>query len=132
MSVSDPIADMLTRLRNAARAGLPAVQMPHSKLRGEIARILKREGFINDFSVEQDGSHKDLRLVLKYARGEKPMIRGLRRVSKSGLRRYVGADAIPRVVGGMGVAILSTSRGILTDREARQVGVGGEVMCYVW
>jgi small subunit ribosomal protein S8 len=131
MSLSDPIADMLTRIRNASRAGVREVLMPHSRLKSEIARIMKSEGFIADFSAEKDGAKKSLRLRLRY-RGETPVIRGLRRVSKPGLRRYVQADDVPRVVGGTGVAVLSTSRGVLTDREARKAGVGGEVICYIW
>lgn len=131
MSVVDPIADMLTRIRNGARAGLSVVTMPHSRLKGEIARILKREGFIADFEVQEEGAKKTLALRLRY-RGDRPVIRGLRRVSKPGLRRYVGADEVPRVVGGTGIAVLSTSQGILSDREARRAHVGGEVLCYVW
>jgi small subunit ribosomal protein S8 len=131
MSMSDPISDMLTRLRNAAAAGLPAVEMPSSRMRGAIARILKQEGFIVDFTVAQEGVRAKLSMNLKYAR-RRPVIRGLRRISKPGLRRYSGAADLPRVVGGTGVAIISTSRGLMTDREARQAGVGGEVLCYVW
>jgi small subunit ribosomal protein S8 len=132
MSVSDPISDMLTRIRNAARTGAAEVAMPHSRLKGEIARILKSEGYITDFAADKEGVRKTLRLQLRYRASEEPMIRGLRRVSKPGLRRYVAVDEVPRVVGGLGVAILSTSRGLLTDREAREARVGGEVLCYVW
>lgn len=132
MSVSDPISDMLTRIRNAARAGAPEVAMPHSRLKGEIARILKAEGYIKDFAADKEGVHKSLRLQLRYRAGDESIIRGLRRVSKPGLRRYVAVDKVPRVVGGLGVAILSTSRGLMTDREARQANVGGEVLCYIW
>lgn len=131
MSMSDPIADMLTRIRNASRAGLRDVAVPHSRLKGEIARILKSEGYIVDFETEEDGAKKTLRLRLRY-RGEKPVIRGLRRISKPGIRRYVQAADVPRVLGGTGVAVLSTSRGVLTDREARKAGIGGEVLCYIW
>lgn len=131
MSLSDPISDMLTRIRNASRNGAPDVAIPHSRLKGEIARILKSEGYIVDTEADKEGVRKTLRLRLRY-RGEQPVIRGLRRISKPGLRRYVPVDKIPRVVGGTGIAILSTSRGILTDREARKVGVGGEVLCYIW
>ncbi len=131
MSLSDPISDMLTRIRNASRAGARDVAIPHSRLKGEIARILKGEGYIADFEAEKDGAKKTLKLRLRY-RGDEPVIRGLRRVSKPGIRRYVTVDKVPRVVGGTGVAVLSTSRGVLTDREARKAGVGGEVLCYIW
>lgn len=132
MSLNDPISDMLTRVRNAASTGHATVDMPHSRLKAEIARILKREGFILDYSVEPDGNHSALRLRLKYGRSGKAVIRGLSRVSRPGLRKYVGSADIPKVFGGIGVAVLSTSRGLLTDREARQSKVGGEVVCYVW
>ncbi len=132
MSLNDPISDMLTRVRNGASAAHATVDVPHSRLKAEIARILKREGYIADFSVEQDGGRSYLRLKLKYGRGEKPVIRGLTRVSKPGLRQYVGSAEIPKVFGGIGMAILSTSRGLLTDREARRSKLGGEIVCYVW
>ncbi|HMO50877.1 MAG TPA: 30S ribosomal protein S8 [Kiritimatiellia bacterium] len=132
MSLNDPISDMLTRVRNAAAAGHATVQIPHSRLKAEIARILKREGFISDFSVEEEGSRSYLRLRLKYGRADRAVIRGLSRVSRPGLRKYVGSEEIPKVFGGIGMAILSTSRGLLTDREARRSKVGGEVVCYVW
>ena len=132
MSVSDPIADMLTRIRNANRARLEVVQMPHSAMKSEIARVLKKEGFIKDFVTEGGGGKKNLRLHLKYGPGRAPVIRGLRRISKPGLRRYVQTTKVPRVVGGMGIAVLTTSQGIMTDREARAAKTGGEVICYVW
>lgn len=132
MSVSDPIADMLTRIRNASRACAPDVVMPHSRVKAEIARILKGEGYIADYAAAQEGVRKHLRLQLRYLSGERPVIRGLRRISKAGLRRYVPVDKIPRVVGGVGVAVISTSRGLMTDREARKANVGGEVMFYIW
>lgn len=132
MSQSDPIADMLTRIRNAARAGLDTVEMPHARLKGEIARLLKREGYIADYVAEVRDGKKVLRVYLKYTAGRVPVIRGLRRISKPGLRRYTASRAAPRVMSGMGVAILSTSKGILTDREVRAQGVGGEVLCHVW
>ncbi|MBN1676481.1 MAG: 30S ribosomal protein S8 [Kiritimatiellae bacterium] len=131
MSLSDPIADMLTRIRNAHMAGHEVVEMPHSKVKNEIARILKREGYIADYTAE-GGAKKRLRLYLRYLAPEEPIIRGLRRVSKPGLRRYVQADSIPRVLRGIGVVILSTSKGILTGGEARKMRVGGEVLCEVW
>lgn len=132
MSLSDPISDMLTRIRNATRAGAKEVAVPHSRLKSEIARILKSEGYIADVVADKEGVRKTLRLSLRYRGEEVPVIRGLRRISKPGLRRYVPADKLPRVVGGTGIAIVSTSRGILTDREARKAGIGGEVLCYIW
>jgi small subunit ribosomal protein S8 len=132
MSFNDPISDMLTRVRNGASAGHDTVDIPHSRLKAEIARILKREGFITDYSIEQIETRSYLRLKLKYSRGEKAVIRGLSRISKPGLRKYVGSTEVPKVFGGIGVAILSTSRGLLTDREARRSKLGGEVICYVW
>lgn len=132
MSCSDPIADMLTRIRNACRAGLPATEMGHSRVKAEIARILQREGFIADVVEAGEGAHKTLRIALKYDYACKPVIQQLRRVSRPGLRRYVGAADIPRVRGGMGTAVLSTSRGVMSDREARAAHVGGEVLCQVW
>lgn len=128
--MTDPIADMLTRIRNASRALLPTVEIPHSKLKESIVRILKREGYVGDWSV-QGGAIKTMTVQLKY-RGRKGVIDGLRRVSRPGLRVYVGAHEVPRVLGGMGVAIVSTSRGVMTGREARKQNVGGEVLCYVW
>lgn len=132
MSVNDPVSDMLTRLRNASRAGLPDVVIPHSRLKAEIARILKSEGYVSEVGTEAEGIRKVLRVKLRYARGARSILRGLRRVSKPGLRRYVPADDLPRPLGGLGMAIISTSRGIMSDRQARQANVGGEVLCYVW
>ncbi len=132
MSLSDPIADMLTRIRNAHSAELEEVVMPYSKMKSEIARILKREGFIRDFIAEGGGSKKMLKVYLKYGANQENGIEGLRRVSRPGLRRYAGVGELPRVLGGIGIAILSTSVGILTDKEARRQKVGGEVLCYIW
>ena len=132
MSCSDPIADMLTRIRNACRAGLPVAEMGHSRLKAEIARILKKEGYIADVVEGDDDGKKLLRVVLKYDYNEKPIIQQLRRVSKPGLRHYVAAADIPRVRGGMGTTVLSTSRGVMSDRDARAAHVGGEVLCQVW
>ena len=132
MSLSDPISDMLNRVRNASAAGLKVAEVTHSIMKGEIAAILKKEGFIRDFTVVGEGTQKVLNLVLKYDAERNPTIKGLRRVSRPGLRRYVGFDKIPRVLGGMGVAILSTPAGIMTDNEARQRRVGGELLCQVW
>ncbi len=132
MSLSDPIADMLTRIRNARMAKLDAVEMPYSKMKCDIARILKREGYIRDFSTEGGGGKRVLCVYLKYSHEQQSSIEGLKRVSRPGLRRYVGAEEIPRVLGGMGVAILSTSSGVLTDSEARKKQIGGEVICHIW
>ncbi|NLG35907.1 MAG: 30S ribosomal protein S8 [Lentisphaerae bacterium] len=132
MSCSDPIADMLTRIRNACKAGLPAVEMGHSRLKAEVARILKKEGYVADVAEDAEDGKKILRVVLKYDYNDKPIIQQLQRVSKPGLRRYVAAAAIPRVRGGLGTAVLSTSRGVMSDREARAAHVGGEVLCQVW
>lgn len=128
--MNDPISDMLTRIRNANGALLPMVNVPHSKLKESIAGILKREGYIQDFTVEGQ-LPKTLKLKLKY-QGKKSVIEGLRRVSTPGLRRYVGATDIPRVRGGLGVAVLSTSEGLMTGNQARKKNIGGELLCYVW
>jgi len=132
MSVCDPVADMLCRLRNGAAAGRAEVELPHSALKGELARLMKKEGYIQDYVTEGAGGRKTLRVVLRYAADGRPVIQGLRRVSKPGLRRYVPAARVPRVLGGLGTAVLSTSRGIMTGREARQSKLGGEVLCYIW
>jgi small subunit ribosomal protein S8 len=132
MSMTDPIADMLTRVRNGYRAKHHKVDVPGSKTKHEIARILLSEGFIRDFTVIEDSRQNLIRIMLKYDEREKPAIAGLTRISKPGLRKYVSAADLPRVMGGLGVAIVSTSRGVLTDAEARREGVGGEVICYVW
>ncbi len=129
--VTDPIADMLTRIRNAGQARLRRVDMPVSKLKAEVARILKENHYIHDYKVLDDGKHGVLRLYLKYYQ-EKPVIRELKRVSRPGLRRYVSVDDIPRVRNGLGMSILSTSRGVMTDREARSARVGGELLAIVW
>jgi small subunit ribosomal protein S8 len=126
----DPIADMLTRIRNAGRALLPAVAMPHSKVKEGLAHILKKEGFVAEVTVEGTVK-KTLKLRLKYE-GKKCVIEGLKRVSKPGLRNYVGATEIPRVRGGLGVAVVSTSEGIMTGMDARKKNIGGELLCYVW
>jgi small subunit ribosomal protein S8 len=128
--MTDPISDMLTRIRNAHRALLPALEMPHSKLKESIAGILKKEGYIAEVSV--DGQIvKKLKLKLKY-QGKKGVIEGLRRVSSPGLRHFVGATEIPRVRGGLGTAIVSTSQGVMSGTQARKNNLGGEVLCYVW
>ena len=130
MSMSDPIADMLIRIRNAQMVGHTEVVMPASKLKASIAQVLKDEGYIEDFALREDGAKRELRIGLKYYAG-RPVIERLERVSKPGLRVYRGRDDIPRVMNGLGVAILSTSRGVMTDRKARADGVGGEVLCIV-
>ena len=129
--VTDPIADMLTRVRNAGHARHRRVDMPVSKLKVEIARLLKDNHYIHDFKILDDGRFGVLRLYLKYYQ-DKPVIRELRRISKPGLRKYVGVEEIPRVRNGLGMAMLSTSRGVMTDREARAAKVGGEVLAYIW
>ena len=128
--MTDPISDMLTRIRNATQALLPATSMPHSKMKESIAGILKKEGYIADFSVEGQ-LPRTIKLKLKY-QGKKGVIEGLRRVSKPGLRRYVGATEIPRVRGGLGTAIVSTSQGLMSGQQARKNNIGGELLCYVW
>ena len=130
--VTDPVADMLARIRNGSLAEHEKVDIPSSKLRVRLAEILKEEGFIKNFRLIEDKQQGVLRVYLKYGPGQERVISGLRRVSKPGRRRYVGADRIPSVLGGMGVAILSTPQGVLTDRESRKAKVGGEVLCYVW
>ncbi len=128
--MTDPISDMLTRIRNAHRALLPGVEMPHSKVKEGIAHILRKEGYIAEVAVEGK-PFKKIKLKLKYE-GKKGVIDGLRRVSSPGLRRYVGATDIPRVLGGLGTAILSTSQGVMTGTQARKQNLGGELVCYVW
>jgi small subunit ribosomal protein S8 len=133
--LTDPVADMLTRIRNANKALHDHTEMPASKLKVEIARILKEEGYIRDYRVENvdaDGEKRKLVVELKYGRSRERIITDLKRVSKPGRRRYAGKAGLPRVMGGMGVAILSTSRGVVTSRTAEAEGIGGEVICYVW
>jgi len=130
--MTDPIADMLTRIRNANMVYHESVDIPASNLKKELARILKQEGFIRDYRVIDDGKQGIVRIYLKYGANKQRVISGLKRISKPGRRVYARRDEIPRVLGGLGVAVLSTSRGIMTDKEARKLGVGGEVICYVW
>ncbi len=132
MTMTDPVADMLTRIRNANVAYKEEIEMPSSKLKASIADILKREGYIRDYLVEPTKPQATLKLALKYNRERERSLSGVRRVSKPGLRVYAKRDEVPRVLGGLGVAILSTSSGLMTDREARKQGVGGEVLAYVW
>ena len=130
MSMSDPIADMLTRIRNAQQAQKSSVAMPSSKLKGAIAKVLKSEGYIDDFAVSQDDGKAELALSLKYYAG-RPVIERIERVSRPGLRVYKGSDDLPRVMNGLGVAIVSTPKGVMTDRAARAARAGGEVLCVV-
>ncbi len=130
MSMSDPIADMLTRIRNAQAVAKTSVKMPSSKLKKAIAQVLKDEGYIDDFAVHDNGGKPELEVTLKYHAGQ-PVIERIERVSRPGLRVYKGSNAIPQVMNGLGVAIVTTPKGVMTDRKARQTGVGGEVLCYV-
>src|SRR5688500_15786668 len=134
MTMTDPIADMLTRIRNANLAMHEQVRMPSSKLKTALAALLEKEGYISGFDVSDDGDRpgQTLTVKMKYSPDRERVISGLRRVSKPGLRVYTKADSVPRVLGGLGVAVVSTSQGLMTDREARRKRVGGEVLCYVW
>jgi len=132
MSMSDPIADMLTRIRNANMVRHEKVEVPASKIKKEIAEILKREGFIRDAEYIEDNKQGIIRIFLKYGPNNERVITGLKRISKPGLRVYAKASEIPKVLGGLGIAIISTSKGFMTDKEARQAKSGGEVICYVW
>jgi small subunit ribosomal protein S8 len=129
---SDPIADMLTRVRNAIIARHPKVDVPASRLKTELARILKEEGYIINFKLTEEGARKFIRLYLKYTPGNQPVISHIERVSRPGCRVYVGSDDIPRVLGGLGINILTTPRGVMTGTTARKEGVGGEVLCQIW
>ena len=132
MSMTDPIADMLVRIKNAAAVGKPAVKLPSSKIKLAIANVLQDEGYVSDVRVIKGENNKaELEIVLKYFEG-RPVIEQLKRASRSGLRLYRGKSELPKVLGGLGIAIVSTSRGVMTDREARKQGVGGEVLAYVW
>lgn len=128
--MSDPISDMLTRIRNGGRALLPVVEMPHSNIKVNVANILKSEGFVSEVSVSGD-TKKRIKIHLKY-NGKKSVIEGLKRISKPGLRKYVGSTEIPRVRGGLGIAIVSTPEGVMTDAQARKKNIGGELLCYIW
>ncbi|MBE9531938.1 MAG: 30S ribosomal protein S8 [Proteobacteria bacterium] len=132
MSMTDPIADMLTRIRNAAQAGHKNLIIPASGLKEQLARVLKEEGYIIDYSSTKDSKQGLLKVILKYAEDEKSVITKISRISKPGLRRYVGKDDIPKVLNGLGISILSTSSGIMTDKSARKLGVGGELLCLVY
>lgn len=128
--MSDPISDMLTRIRNAGAAQLPTVQLPHSRIKESVAKVLLAEGYVSDVAVEGE-TKKTIKIRLKF-NGKKSVIEGLQRVSRPGLRRYVGSTEIPRVRGGLGVAIVSTSEGVFADRQARKKNLGGELLCYIW
>lgn len=132
MTMTDPIADMLTRVRNANTAGKETVSMPSSKKLVEIARIMDEEGYIVSYEIVEATPRNELVITLKYGEKKDRAIRGLKRISKPGLRVYAGKDELPRVLGGLGTAIISTSRGVMTDRDARKAGVGGEVIAYIW
>lgn len=132
MTMTDPIADMLTRIRNAHSAGKDSVSMPSSKKLVEIARIMQQEGYIASFEVVAGDPRSSLDIVLKYGDKKSRTIRGIKRISKPGLRIYAGKDELPRVLGGLGTAIISTSQGVMADRDARKLGIGGEVIAYVW
>ena len=132
MNTTDPIADMLTRIRNASAARHRELTLPSSRIKREIARILVEEGFVDSFSTSQEGVQEMLHLSLKYVEGRTPVVSGLKRISKPGLRVYARKTEIPRVLGGLGMAILSTSQGIMTGSQARKLNLGGEVLCYVW
>jgi len=132
MSVTDPIADFLTCIRNACKAKHKKVDVPGSRMKAEIAKVLLEERFINNYKMISDNKQGVLRIYLKYDKNEESVIKGLRRVSKPGRRIYVSKDKIPRVQGNLGIAVLSTSRGVMTNKEARRIGCGGEVLCYIW
>ena len=132
MSMTDPVADLLTRIRNAQRAGLEEIDLPASKMKQRICEVLREEGFVREVSLKQDEVQGTLHVVLKYDEGKRPAISEIRRQSKPGLRRYVRHTEIPKVMNGLGIAILSTSRGVLVDREARKQHLGGELIATVW
>jgi small subunit ribosomal protein S8 len=132
MTTSDPVADMLTRIRNAQSARHPKVDVPASKLKMEIARILKEEGYITNFKMTEDGAKKSIRIYLKYTPGNQPVISRIERVSRPGCRVFVGSKDVPRVLGGLGINILTTPRGVMTGSTARKENIGGELLCQLW
>ncbi len=132
MVMTDPIADFLTRIRNANTAMKETVEVPASNVKKGLAEILKSEGFIKEFEYIEDGKQNVIRMYLKYGSSKERVISGLKRISKPGLRVYVGKDELPKVLGGLGIAVISTSKGLMSDKEARKLGLGGEVVCYVW
>jgi small subunit ribosomal protein S8 len=132
MSMTDPVADMLVRIKNGYKARHRKVDVPASRVKHEIAKILLSEGFIEEFNVIEDSRQNLIRILLKYDEQERPALTGMRRISRPGLRKYTDAGRLPRVMGGLGIAIVSTSRGVMTDSKARKERVGGEIICYVW
>lgn len=132
MTMTDPIADMLTRIRNANTVGHETVEIPASKMKKAIAEILKEEGYITDFETIEDDKQGMIKVTMKYGANKEKVISGIKKISKPGLKVYAKAGEVPKVLGGLGIAILSTSKGIVSDKEARKLGVGGEVICYVW
>ena len=132
MSMTDPIADMLTRIRNANTAGHASVEIPASKMKKAIAQILLDEGYITNYEVNDDSVQGTIKVTLKYGANNEKVISGIKKISKPGLKVYAKANDVPKVLGGLGIAIISTSKGIVSDKEARKLGVGGEVICYVW
>lgn len=132
MNITDPIADMLTRIRNANSAGKAEVSMPSTKVLVEVARVIEEEGYIAGYAVEDTKPQKTLTIQLKYGPKRAKVIKGIKRVSKPGLRIYSSAEKLPRVLGGLGTAVISTSKGMMCDRDARKLGIGGEVICYIW
>ena len=132
MTMTDPIADMLTRIRNANTVGHETVEIPASKMKKAIAEILKEEGYITDFEMIEDDKQGMIKVTMKYGANKEKVISGIKKISKPGLKVYAKAGEVPKVLGGLGIAIVSTSKGIVSDKEARKLGVGGEVICYVW
>ena len=132
MTMTDPIADMLTRIRNANTAGHATVEIPASKMKKSIAEILKEEGYIEDFDIIDDNKQGIIKITMKYGANKEKVITGIKKISKPGLKVYAKANDVPRVLGGLGIAIISTSKGVVSDKEARKLGIGGEVICYVW
>ena len=132
MTMTDPIADMLTRIRNANTVGHETVEIPASKMKKSIAEILKEEGYIEDFDIIDDNKQGIIKITMKYGANKEKVITGIKKISKPGLKVYAKANDVPRVLGGLGIAIISTSKGVVSDKEARKMGVGGEVSCYVW
>ena len=132
MTMTDPIADMLTRIRNANTVGHETVEIPASKMKKAIAEILKEEGYITDFEVIEDDKQGMIKVTMKYGANKEKVISGIKKISKPGLKVYAKAGEVPKVLGGLGIAIVSTSKGIISDKEARRLGIGGEVICYVW
>jgi small subunit ribosomal protein S8 len=132
MSMSDPLADMLTRIRNATKAQFTTIEMPLSKLKVSVAKVLRKEGYIAEFYILEEGSQGTLKIDLKYGSNNEHVINGIKRISKPGCRRYKSSNKIPKVMNGLGVGILTTSQGVITDREARQLNIGGELLCEIW